>query len=106
AATRHRLTPLAPPPVPRRLPGRDLSSGSPRFRETDRDRLLPALHLLSGAARTERAALPLVHGLLDLLRRLSSVFTCHDRNLHDPAGAIPVPLAWIVHHVSECQEAR
>src|SRR5688572_3504219 len=53
--------------------GRDLAARTTRLREADGDGLLAARHLLSGAAGPERAPLPLVHGLLDLLLRLLPV---------------------------------
>jgi hypothetical protein len=40
---------------------RDLGSAPASFRQSDRDRLLPALHLLSRAPALERAVLVLVH---------------------------------------------
>src|SRR5215831_3111751 len=63
---------------------RDLATGAPGLRETDRDRLLPARDPPAGAARLERAALPFVHGVSDLLRGLFSV-SRHDRPI--PSGS-------------------
>src|SRR6185312_1359196 len=52
---------------------RHLRAGTPRFGETDRDRLLAALHLLVRAAALELALLALVHHLPDLRLRLLPV---------------------------------
>src|SRR6185369_12162556 len=55
---------------------RHFAAGLPRLRQADRDRLLLALHRLAGAAALQRAALALVHRLLDLFRRLVAI-RCH-----------------------------
>src|SRR5437762_12003167 len=52
---------------------RDLCARLARFRETDGDRLLAALHRLARAAALQLAALALVHRALDLLAGFLSV---------------------------------
>src|SRR4030095_10463480 len=51
----------------RSFPGRHLAPRAARLREPDRDRLLPARHLLARAPAPERPPLALVHRLLALL---------------------------------------
>src|SRR5205085_8753234 len=67
---------------------RDLLPLLTRLGEPDRDRLLLALHLLARSARSELAALSLVHRPPDLLARGLAVFAfpallfgCHDHEL-------------------------
>ena len=57
-------------------PFRNFSAFPTRLGEPDRDRLLPAFHLLAGASGAQRSALALVHGLLDLLRCLATILAC------------------------------
>src|ERR1051326_9198519 len=52
---------------------RYLPARASRFGEADRDRLLAARHLFSGASGLQGAALPLMHRLFDLGLRLFSV---------------------------------
>src|SRR5689334_15810744 len=49
------------------LPGRDLLAFLAGLGQADRDRLLPARHLLAAPAALQRALLALVHGTLDVL---------------------------------------
>src|SRR5215471_3484156 len=52
---------------------RHLAAGPARLAQTDRDRLLAALHLPLRTASAQLAALHFVHRALDLLRSLSPV---------------------------------
>src|SRR5439155_17425693 len=55
---------------------RNFCPGLPRFRQSDRDGLLPARHLLAGAATLERSLLSLVHRPLNFLSGRLTVL-CH-----------------------------
>src|SRR5512140_1777311 len=68
------------PAASRRLPLRlallflrHFRAGAPRLGQTDRDRLLAALHLAAGPSAAQRAFLALVHRALHLPARLLSV---------------------------------
>jgi hypothetical protein len=94
----------------RRLGGplaRNLAAGSTRLGQTDRDRLLAAGHLLAGPPALQRPALPLVHGLLDLLRRLLAVSRHGDLlSLRREASHVPIAAGVRVHSRARRREER